>query len=482
MALAGARAPSLDAREEPRLGRVRVRLHLSLTTQFLLANLVVFVGAMLVVGAWIGQQIESSILDRTASEAAIYVNSVIAPRLRSLVVERWLTESELAQMDNLFNTTLLGQQVVTVKVWAADGQILYSPNRALVGQRFPVDTELAASLTGAVTADLSNLTDPENVFERQQFRRLLQVYAPIRQGTSGAIIAVAEFYQPTDELDAQVNSARIRAWLIIGLVGTLAYVLLAGIVKRGSDTISRQETLLRRQFGQLSVLHERIRGAALRTTTLNEQAMRRISADLHDGPGQALALALLRLDALHSRPACADCGVAAADFGIVQGAVRDALAEIRTISAGLRLPELQPLNVRAVAERAVRDHMRRTAASIDLHVTDVPEQVPLAIKIALLRTLQEALSNATRHGGDARISVEVRRDGETLELVVTDRGQGFIPGSVSGSGQLGLVGMRERAELLGGSFEVNSVPGQGTVVTTRWPLGEVEEAWPIPSE
>jgi hypothetical protein len=86
---------------------------------------------------------------------------------------------------------------------------------------------------------------------------LLQVSAPIRQGTSGTIIAVAEFYQPTDELDAQVNGARMRAWLIIGLVGTLAYLLLAGIVKRGSDTISRQETLLRRQFGQLSVLHGR---------------------------------------------------------------------------------------------------------------------------------------------------------------------------------------------------------------------------------
>jgi hypothetical protein len=138
MALAEARVSRLDARAELKLGRVRVRLpRLSLTTQFLLANLVVFVGAMLVVGAWIGQQIESSILDRTASEAAIYVNSVIAPRLRSLVVERWLTESELAQMDNLFNTTLLGQQVVTVKVWAADGQILYSPNRDLVDQRFP---------------------------------------------------------------------------------------------------------------------------------------------------------------------------------------------------------------------------------------------------------------------------------------------------------------------------------------------------------
>ena len=82
-------------------------------------------------------------------------------------------------------------------------------------------------------------------------------------------------------------------------------------------------------------LQERVRLAAGRTTALNEQALRRISADLHDGPGQALALALLRLDSLES-PADAR----STDFATVHGAVRDALNEVRSISAGLRLPEL----------------------------------------------------------------------------------------------------------------------------------------------
>jgi signal transduction histidine kinase len=480
--LADAQAPTIERRQAVRLGLARLPLsRLSLTTQFLLANLVVFIGAMLVVGTWIGQQIQSSILDRTASEAAIYVDSVIAPRLQSLVVERLLDESEVAGMDQLLETTLMGQRVVAVKVWSVDGQILYSPNRELIGQRLPVDAELAASLNGAVAADITNLTEPENVYERERWQRLLQVYTPVRQDISGAIIAVAEFYQPTDQLEAEVGSARLRAWLIIGVVGGLAYLLLAGIVKRGSDTISRQDMLLRRQFAELALLHERVRSAAARTTALNEQALRRISADLHDGPGQALALALLRLDGLRVPSNCV-CGAGSIDLGVVQGAVRDALTDIRTISAGLRLPELESPSVAQVVERAVRDHTRRTAARISVEAHELPDQAPLAIKIALLRTLQEALSNATRHAGDGPIGVEIRRVGEVLELLVKDRGPGFDHAAAARSGRLGLIGMRERAELLGGTFDITSEPGQGTVVRARWPLGKVEEAWPIPSE
>jgi signal transduction histidine kinase len=100
----------------------------------------------------------------------------------------------------------------------------------------------------------------------------------------------------------------------------------------------------------------------------------------------------------------------------------------------------------------------------------LPEQAPLAVKIALLRTLQEALSNATRHGQAGQVSVGLTRDGDVLELRVDDQGPGFDPEQVRSSGRLGLVGMRERAELLGGTFEIHSAPGRGTGVLVRWPL------------
>jgi signal transduction histidine kinase len=148
--------------------------------------------------------------------------------------------------------------------------------------------------------------------------------------------------------------------------------------------------------------------------------------------------------------------------------VRDALADLRAISAGLRLPELQRLSVADVAMRAIVDHERRSGAEVARHLGELPESAPLSIKIALLRTLQEALSNATRHGQGAPISVDLDSDGEMLQLTVADRGPGFDPDAAQRSGRLGIAGMRERAELLGGTFSIRA--NAGTTVDVRWPL------------
>jgi signal transduction histidine kinase len=267
--------------------------------------------------------------------------------------------------------------------------------------------------------------------------------------------------------------------------GLLTYLLLAGIVKRGSDTIRNQQERLRQQVGELqhvleqnARLHERVRQAAGRTTALNEQALRRISADLHDGPGQTLALALLRLESLQHSCQQAGCTLQTGenpDFTVVQGAVKDALSDLRAISAGLRLPELAPLSVAEVAERAISDHERRSGTRVDRRIGGLPEQAPLAIKIGLLRTLQEALSNATRHGGGVNVTASVWAEDGLLRLEVSDRGPGFDPSGVERSGRLGLAGMRERAELLGGTFEITSRVGKGTVVSASWPLAERAE-------
>jgi signal transduction histidine kinase len=221
-------------------------------------------------------------------------------------------------------------------------------------------------------------------------------------------------------------------------------------------------------------LHERVRQAARRTTALNEQALRRIGADLHDGPCQALALALLRVETLRERVVRGEANVGD-DFQVIAAAVRDGLAEVRAISAGLRLPELAPLSVAEVAERALREHERRSGAAVHRHL-DAPDQAPLAIKIALFRTLQEALSNATRHGGGAGVAARVWTQADELWLAVSDRGCGFVPEQAELKGRLGLASMRERAELLGGSMWIDTRLGHGTTVRLSWPLQEADDS------
>jgi signal transduction histidine kinase len=212
-------------------------------------------------------------------------------------------------------------------------------------------------------------------------------------------------------------------------------------------------------------LHERVRRAASRTTSLNEQSLRRISADLHDGPCQGLSFALMRLDALADAEAAQQSEVQA-----VKRAVQEALAEIRAISTGLRLPELTPLGVEQVAERAVRAHERQSGAQVNLQLGDLPADAPVEIKIVLFRALQEALSNATRHGGSADIAARVWGDHGWLRVRVSDRGPGFDPEHVEAKGRLGLASMRECAELLGGTFAIDSAPGRGACVDLAWPL------------
>ena len=89
---------------------------------------------------------------------------------------------------------------------------------------------------------------------------------------------------------------------------------------------------------------------------------------------------------------------------------------------------------------------------------EIPPSAPLATKIALYRILSEALSNAARHGDGAAIDIRVAADDDGMLVIeVRDKGRGFDPDHVPGTGHLGLAGMRERAELLGGRFELESV-------------------------
>jgi signal transduction histidine kinase len=209
--------------------------------------------------------------------------------------------------------------------------------------------------------------------------------------------------------------------------------------------------------------------------------MRRVSSDLHDGPGQMLSLAILRLDGLrtraeHGRP------VTPPELAEVEETLREAMADMRSVAAGLRLPELASLDPEAVATRAVQDHERRSGTRVQLEVRPVGP-VSLPVKIALFRALQEGLSNATRHGASQVVRVTLaprvpERPGgpPSLELLVRDDGRGFDPAALASTEGLGLAGIREQAEILGGTFEIHSVPQGGTELRVSWPIQGGDDA------
>lgn len=456
---------------------------MSLARRFAIVSFGVLLAGMLVIGWWVSSQIQQGVVQNTATATALYMNSFVAPEIRELEDRETLSAQARDAVLSLHRDTPLAERIVSFKIWGPGGRVLFSTREGVEGQSFAVTNDLAAAWQGEVRAELSELDDPENAAERSLGSRLLEIYSPIRASGSDEIIAVAEFYATADELKANLMHTRVYSWLVVAAVTLSMFAALFTIVRGGSQTIERQQRELRARVDELSLLlrhnaelHKRVRSANDRALAINERFLRRVSAELHDGPAQALGFTLLRLDAI--KHAIGGDGRVALDHAVkdidsIRGALEEALGEIRNLSSGLAMPELDNMTLQQSVERLLRVHERRSGTQVEAVFDDLPESLPLPIKIGVYRLVQEALNNASRHGGGAGQRVELGADSEQITVCVSDTGPGFDPADMAlESGHLGLAGMRERVESLGGSFTVESSPGQGTRVIAVLPIQE----------
>jgi signal transduction histidine kinase len=126
----------------------------------------------------------------------------------------------------------------------------------------------------------------------------------------------------------------------------------------------------------------------------------------------------------------------------------------------------------ATLKRAVRAHEQRTGTTVAMDLAELPYEMPLAAKITIYRVVQEALNNAFRHAGGAGQKVSAWRLNNDVVVEIMDRGPGFDTDAASDlmpepGSHIGILGMRERIESLGGEFSLESKPGEGTVVRAR---------------
>ena len=382
----------------------------------------------------------------------------------------------------------MGQEIVAFKVWNNEGRVLYSTEPSTIGQVFPIEESLAQAWQGDVVSQVSSLQKAENFLERAKQSQLLEIYSPVRLGGTNQIIAVAEFYQKVDDLNREIAAAQQRSWLVVGTATLVIYLLLAGFVRQASDTIERQKLALSLHVDQLTELldqneglRNRIRRAAAGFTTLNERFLRRFSAELHDGPLQDLGLAMLRLDNVEDyiakrRKPNSNNNSVEEDLVVIHSSLQRAMEEIRSLSAGLGVPQLNELTLPETIARVIKVHEQRTGTSVTLNTSDVPDEVSLPVKITVYRLIQESLHNAYRHANGVGQQVRVSCTNDQIKVEVSDRGPGLGKESVSWwDNHLGMVGMRERVESLGGTFQVESAPGQGTKIVAYLSLQEEEE-------
>lgn len=421
---------------------------LSLASQFALAGGLVMALAVVVVGFWVAQRIEDVVVRNTANATALYMESFIAPLAQDLATSDHISDANLAAIERLLTDTALGSRVVSFKIWVKGPKVAAASDAEIVGKTFPVTDDIKQAWKGQVVGSFDKLDEDENLAEQALEIPLLQIYAPIRAHQSGEVIAIAEFYENATQLKTDLSKARMTSWLAVFLVMAAIFASLFAIVLRGSRVIDRQLVDLSDMAARNVTLRLKVQGAAARFSQMNDQALRRIGADLHDGPAQLMGFAALRLDALRKDATPR----AQTEIDSIEGAVREAITEIRTISRGVSLPDIERRSLSDVIHGLVDAHAARTHSEVKLVARLTDHDLPIAVKICVGRVVQEGLTNAWRHAGGQGQEVSVAQEGGSLIVAVRDTGPGVGAGNGEGEYGLGLAGLAGRVESLGGAL------------------------------
>jgi signal transduction histidine kinase len=206
-----------------------------------------------------------------------------------------------------------------------------------------------------------------------------------------------------------------------------------------------------------------------RLINIQEQERTRIARELHDDLGQSLTALKMDVGALLK-----ETGATPLRDRILTTLDRTVSA-VQRISSELRPSVLDDLGIVAAIESESRLFEERTGVECELSLPETLDVDP-AIATVIYRIFQEALTNVSRHSNAARVEVRLRQRGDDVFLDVRDDGIGLNDAQIEASSSLGLIGMRERADLVGGSVTFTGVPSRGTIISVRLPRVVVTHA------
>ncbi|HSB68023.1 MAG TPA: GAF domain-containing sensor histidine kinase [Candidatus Methylomirabilis sp.] len=216
---------------------------------------------------------------------------------------------------------------------------------------------------------------------------------------------------------------------------------------------------------RMAAQQDRLRALASGILQAREEEARRIAHELHDEAGQLLASVHIALDELAGQ-----VPERAATFRDLHGLLDRVEGQLRRLSREIRPSILDDLGLGPALEWLAQGVAERTGLAIS--VAGPERRLSPAVETALYRVVQEALTNAGRHARARKVGIEIRAEGPTVRATVQDDGQGFDVGAAlarRGDRGLGLIGMRERVEALGGALNIVSAPGTGTRLSVSIP-------------
>jgi hypothetical protein len=233
------------------------------------------------------------------------------------------------------------------------------------------------------------------------------------------------------------------------------------VILRDVTERTRQDDALRRS-------RDEIRALGLAANNLREQEKSRVARELHDELGQSLTA--LKIDVGWMKDQLGDKDPAIAQKLASMHLLLDGtVAATRRISADLRPLVLDDLGLAAAADWLAQNFTARTGIPCELALAQGFEDIPDPHATTIFRVLQESLTNIAKHADARHVEVTLGKDREHMTLAVSDDGRGFSPHAPRKPASFGLLGLRERAALLGGEVSIESAPGRGTIIEMRLP-------------
>ncbi len=364
-------------------------------------------------------------------------------------------EQALQQQIDLLNRRMRAVfELAPVAIWISDGERIVFANRA------------CATLFGA--------SEREALIGRSIYEMLApESRDPVRQTVTQALqggSTAATVHERIARLDGSLRDVVLAIASLPDHERIVVQMVITDITERERET--RELERSRRTLRSLSANMVQAR----------ENERQRIARELHDELGQRLTALKMELSSLGGD---ATGSARAGRIGAMLEMVDDTVATVRRIATELRPLMLDDLGLNAAIEWLADGWARRMGVKMTLHLGAADPAIDDAASIALYRMVQEALTNIARHARATEVCIEVKEGGGELRLTVMDNGIGFDPASMFREGSHGLLGIRERALMLGGELEVGNSPRGGGRVTVRLPLRPAavpDPATPMPRE
>ena len=416
-------------------------------TRFVMAGLVLVVGVVALTAA---------IADRAAQREAIVdarsTTWILAKGVAEPALTRGLADGDVGatdRFDRAVHDRLLFGDVRRVKVWSRSGTIVWSDETRLIGDEFDLgDDEIEILDEGGTEAEVSDLEEPENRFERD-VDGLVEVYTRIVSPEGEPLLF--EAYFAASDIDKRAGEV-LQPFVVTAVGGPVLLLALAvpviWVLARRVDRAARdRERLLRRSMDA------------------SASERRRIARDLHDGVVQDLAGTAFSIAAVAHDPATPPQARQQLDQSAA--ALRDSLRSLRSLLVSIHPPDLGGSGLGAALTDLTAPAV---AAGIETSVVvEGADDVPHETAALVWRTAQEAVRNAIRHSSARHLDVRVEGSGPSTVLVVADDGAGFDADRPAPETSFGLRGLASLVDDAGGSIDVRSEPGRGTTVRVEVP-------------